>query len=50
MLLVYVLPGWYRDRMTPLVLDWDRRYANAGERRLAADANRESGVPALQVA
>jgi hypothetical protein len=50
MLLVYVLPGWYRDRMTPLVLDWDRRYANPVERRLADAANRESGVPALQLA
>ncbi|HET7204765.1 MAG TPA: alkane 1-monooxygenase [Steroidobacteraceae bacterium] len=50
MLLVYVVPGWYRNRMTPLVLDWDRRYANATERRLAAAANRASGVPALQLA
>lgn len=50
MLLVYVVPGWYRDRMTPLVLDWDRRYANATERRLADVANRASGVPALQLA
>jgi alkane 1-monooxygenase len=47
MLLVYVAPGWYRDRMTPLVLDWDRRYADATECRLAAAANRASGVPAL---
>ncbi len=50
MLLVYVVPGWYRRRMTPLVLDWDRRYADATERRLAAAANRASGVPALQLA
>jgi hypothetical protein len=50
MLLVYVVPGWYRDRMTPLVLDWDRRHADATERRLAAAANRASGVPALQLA
>ena len=35
MLLVYVVPGWYRSRMTPLVLEWDRRYADATERRLA---------------
>ncbi|HXW10630.1 MAG TPA: alkane 1-monooxygenase [Steroidobacteraceae bacterium] len=48
MLLVYVAPGWYRDRMTPLVLDWDRRYANATERVLAAAANRASGLVALQ--
>jgi alkane 1-monooxygenase len=50
MLLVYVAPGWYRDRMTPLVLDWDRRHANAAERRLADAANRASGVAALQPA
>jgi alkane 1-monooxygenase len=50
MLLVYVAPGWYRNRMTPLVLEWDRRHANATERRLAAEANRASGVPALQLA
>jgi hypothetical protein len=50
MLLVYVVPGWYRDRMTPLVLDWDRRHADATERRLAEAANRASGVPALQLA
>jgi alkane 1-monooxygenase len=50
MLLVYVVPGWYRDRMTPLVLDWDQRFANATERRLAAAANRASGLQSLQVA
>jgi alkane 1-monooxygenase len=50
MLLVYLVPGWYRDRMTPLLLDWDTRYANAAERRLAAGANQRSGVPALQLA
>jgi hypothetical protein len=50
MLLVYLVPGWYRNRMTPLLLEWDRHYASAGERRLAAAANRESGVPALQLA
>jgi len=50
MLLVYVAPGWYRDRMTPLVLDWDRRFASAGERKLAAEANRASGIAALTLA
>ena len=50
MLLVYVLPGWYRGRMTPLLLDWDQRYASANERRLATAANRASGVPALTIA
>lgn len=50
MLFVYVAPTWYRDRMTPLVLDWDRRFATPAERRLAAQANRDSGIRALQVA
>jgi hypothetical protein len=50
MLLVYVAPGWYRDRMTPLLLDWDRRYADAQERGLAAAANRASGLAALELA
>jgi hypothetical protein len=47
MLLVYVMPGWYRDRMTPLLLDWDSRYASAAERALADAANRASGLTAL---
>lgn len=50
MLLVYVAPGWYRDRMTPLVLDWDRRYATPAERRLAQVANRASGLRELKLA
>ena len=50
MLLVFLLPGWYRNRMTPLLLDWDRQFATTNERRLAAAANRASGVPALQLA
>jgi hypothetical protein len=50
MLLVYLVPGWYRNRMTPLLLEWDRHCASPGERRLAAAANTASGVPALQLA
>jgi hypothetical protein len=50
MLLVFLLPGWYRNRMTPLLLEWDRRHATPTERRLAAAANRQSGVTALQLA
>jgi alkane 1-monooxygenase len=49
MLLVYIVPTWYRDRMSPLVLDWDRRYASPVERRLAAQQNRDSGLPELQL-
>lgn len=50
MLLVFVAPGWYRRRMTPLLLDWDRSHANTAERRLAAVANRHSGLRALETA
>jgi hypothetical protein len=50
MLLVYIAPGWYRDRMTPLVLDWDQRYATPAERRLATEANRASGLRDLTLA
>jgi hypothetical protein len=47
MLFVYVAPTWYRNRMTPLVLEWDRRFASPAERRLAAEANRASGLREL---
>ncbi len=50
MLLVYIAPVWYRNRMTPLVLEWDRRYASPAERRLAAAANRASGLRELSLA
>ena len=50
MVFVYVAPTWYRNRMTPLVLDWDRRFASPAERRLAAQANRASGLRELTLA
>jgi alkane 1-monooxygenase len=50
MLLVYVLPGWYRNRMTPLLLEWDRHHASPVERQLAAQANRASGMRDLELA
>jgi alkane 1-monooxygenase len=50
MLLVYVMPGWYRNRMTPLLLEWDRHFASPAERRLAEAANRASGMRDLQLA
>jgi hypothetical protein len=36
--------------MTPLVLEWDRRFASPAERRLAAEANRASGLRELTLA
>jgi alkane 1-monooxygenase len=50
MLLVYVIPGWYRKRMTPLLLDWDRHHASPTERKLAEQANRASGMRDLELA
>jgi hypothetical protein len=34
--------------MTPRVLAWDRDYATAEERQMAARANARSGIPLLQ--
>jgi alkane 1-monooxygenase len=42
-LLALVPPLWHAC-MTPRVLAWDRDFASPGERRLAAEANRRSGL------
>jgi len=39
-------PLWHRV-IVPRLLDWDRNYANSAERAIAADQNRNSGIPAL---
>ena len=44
--LALVPPLWHR-LMTPRLLAWDRDHARGAERRLAADASRRSGLPAL---
>lgn len=41
-----VPPLWHR-LMSPRLLAWDRDHASAEERRLGAEANRRSGIPAL---
>jgi alkane 1-monooxygenase len=41
-----VPPLWHK-LMTPKVLAWDRDYATAEERDLAAQANAASGIPEL---
>ena len=43
-LVALVPPVWHR-LMTPKVLAWDRDYATAEERKLAAAANARSGIP-----
>ena len=46
-LVALVPPVWHR-LMTPKVLAWDRDYATAEERKLAAAANARSGLPLMQ--
>lgn len=45
MLVALIPPLWHR-LMTPRVLGWDRDYATAEERKLAAAANARSGLAA----
>jgi NAD(P)H-flavin reductase/ferredoxin len=46
-IVVAMIPPLWHKLMTPKVLDWDRDYATAEELRLAAQANIDSGIPAL---
>ncbi|MDN6875709.1 alkane 1-monooxygenase [Pseudomonas citronellolis] len=46
-IIVAMLPPLWHKLMTPKVLAWDREYASAEERQLAATANVRSGIPAL---
>jgi alkane 1-monooxygenase len=40
---VALIPPLWHKLMTPKVLAWDRGYANAAERALAAQANERAG-------
>jgi alkane 1-monooxygenase len=46
--MVTLIPPLWHHLMTPKVLAWDRDYANADERRLAAAANARSGMKRFQ--
>jgi len=46
-IVVALVPSLRHRLMTPKVLAWDRDHASAGERRLAAEASRRSGIPTL---
>jgi NAD(P)H-flavin reductase/ferredoxin/fatty-acid desaturase len=46
-IIVALIPPLWHRLMAPRLLAWDRVHATAAERRLAAAANRRSGVPAL---
>jgi NAD(P)H-flavin reductase/ferredoxin len=47
-ILVAMLPPLWHKLMTPKVLAWDRDYASAEERELAALANARSGISAME--
>jgi hypothetical protein len=49
-IVVALIPPLWHALMTPKVLAWDRQYASPDELKLAAEANRRSGVAALQAA
>ncbi|TBO31133.1 alkane 1-monooxygenase [Aquabacterium lacunae] len=49
-IVVAMLPPLWHKLMTPKVLAWDRDYATAEERALAARANAASGIPAMMAA
>jgi alkane 1-monooxygenase len=40
---VALIPSLWHRLMTPKVIAWDRDYANAAERELAAQANSRAG-------
>jgi hypothetical protein len=46
-ILLALVPPLFERMMVPLLKDWDQRFATAEERRLAADQNEKSGIPAL---
>ena len=45
---VALIPPLWHKLMVPKVLEWDEKYATAEERKLATEANRKSGLKALQ--
>ncbi len=40
-------PWWYHKVMTEKLLDWDRKYANDNERKIASEDNKNSGIKLL---
>jgi len=49
-ILLALFPPLFERMMVPLLKDWDERFASPEERRLAAEQNRKSGIPALMAA
>ena len=46
-IVVAMIPPLWHKMMTPKVLEWDRTFASDEEKVLAAQANLQSGIPAL---
>ena len=46
-IVIALVPTLWHGLMTPKLLAWERDHASEEERRLAAEANRRSGIPAL---
>ena len=41
------LPNYFHKVMAKKLIDWDKRFATDKERVLAAEQNKNSGIPAL---
>ncbi|MBI5922860.1 MAG: alkane 1-monooxygenase [Betaproteobacteria bacterium] len=50
MVLIALYPPLFKRLMAPALIAWDRKHATPGELRLAAEANRRSGMPELMAA
>jgi hypothetical protein len=46
-IVVALIPPLWFKLMTPKVQEWDKQYASADERKLAAEANQRSGIAAM---
>lgn len=46
--MVALIPPLWNKLMVPKVLEWDQKYASEKERRLAHEANLNSGIPAFE--
>lgn len=50
MMFISLVPPLFKHLMTPALNEWDRKQASAGERKLAAEASRKSGMAGLTIA
>ncbi len=45
---ITLIPPLWHKLMIPKLIEWDEKYASDEERKLAAEANRKSGIKTLQ--